>query len=65
MVQALERQGIVRLDGPVTKRWVSLSEGVLSERSKSTLALLDIRQQVILERNDVTMFKSGGESWSG
>ncbi|MEK6258639.1 MAG: DUF1549 and DUF1553 domain-containing protein [Planctomycetota bacterium] len=51
MIQALERQGIVQLDGPGVKRWLSISEGVLSEQSDTTLTLLDTRQHVMLERN--------------
>ena len=51
MVDALEKRGIVQLDGPGVKRWLSVSEGVLSEQSDSTLILLDTRQHVLLERN--------------
>ena len=51
MIDALEKQGIVQLDGPGVKRWLSLSEGVLSEQSDSALTLLDTRQHVVLERN--------------
>lgn len=51
MIQAIERQGIVKLEGAGVSRWLSLSEGVLSERSETTLTLLDVRQHVILERN--------------
>ena len=51
MIHALEKQGVVQLDGPGVKRWLSMSEGVLSEQSDRTLTLLDTRQQIILERN--------------
>lgn len=51
MIEALEQQGIVQLDGPGVKRWLSLSEGVLSEQSDTTVTLLDTRQHVMLQRN--------------
>src|SRR5262245_176313 len=51
MIRALEQQGIVQLDGLGVKRWLSISEGVLSEQSETTLTLLDTRHHVLLERN--------------
>jgi len=51
MIDALEQRGLVQLDGPDVKRWLSLSEGVLSEQSGTTLTLLDTRQHVLLERD--------------
>lgn len=51
MVRALEKQGVAQIDGPGVKRWLSISEGVLCERSDMTLTLLDTRRHVMLERN--------------
>jgi hypothetical protein len=50
-IQALEKQGIVQIDGTGVKRWLSISEGVLCEQSDTALTLLDTRQHVMLERN--------------
>lgn len=50
MIDALEQQGIVQLDGPGVTRWLSVSEGVLSEKSGGTFTLIDTRQGVMLER---------------
>ncbi|HUQ70741.1 MAG TPA: DUF1549 domain-containing protein [Planctomycetaceae bacterium] len=51
MVKALEQQGVIQLDGPGVTRWLSLSEGVLSERSGKVHTLIDVRQDVVLERH--------------
>jgi hypothetical protein len=51
MVQALEKQEVVRLDGLGETRWLSIPEGVLCEQSGTALTLVDTRQHVILERN--------------
>lgn len=50
MIHALEKQGVVQLDGPGVKRWLSISEGVLSEQTDTTLTLVDTQQQIILQR---------------
>ena len=51
MIRAIEQQGIVQLNGPGVNRWLSISQGVLSERSGQSLTLLDVGQHVILERS--------------
>ncbi len=59
MVRALEQQGIVQLDGGGVTRWLSLSAGVLGERTGgertggertgASHTLVDVRQEVVLE----------------
>lgn len=51
VLRALEKQGIVQLEGAGVKRWLSLSEGVLCEQSDRAITLLDTRQNVLLERD--------------
>ncbi|MDP1797551.1 MAG: DUF1549 and DUF1553 domain-containing protein [Planctomycetaceae bacterium] len=50
MVEALERHGVVQLEGPDGTRWLALKEGLLGESSKGRVRLYDSRQQVILAR---------------
>jgi hypothetical protein len=50
MVRALEKQGVVQLEGPGVKRWLSLSENLLCEQSGTESTLLDTRERVVLER---------------
>lgn len=51
MVRAIEQQGIVQLSSHNVQRWLSLSDGVVSERSDKALTLLDADRHVVLERN--------------
>lgn len=51
MIQALEKQGVVQLEGLGVKRWLSISEGVLCEESDQTLTLIDTRQHLLLARS--------------
>jgi hypothetical protein len=50
MVRALEKQGVVLVEGPGLKRWLSVSENVLCEQSGDESRLVDTRQRVVLER---------------
>ncbi len=52
VVEALEQKGVVQLENLNVTRWLSLSNGVVSERAGPRLILLDTRQNVVLERND-------------
>ena len=50
VVKAMERQDVVRLDGPDVSRWISVSKKVMGERSGTALSLIDWRQMVLLNR---------------
>lgn len=50
MVEALERHGVVQLEGPDGTRWLALKEGLLGERTAERVRLYDARQQVILAK---------------
>ncbi|HTI51239.1 MAG TPA: DUF1549 domain-containing protein, partial [Planctomycetaceae bacterium] len=52
MVDALERQGVVEIDGPTATRWLALGESVLSERSDGVTYLVDLQQDVVYEHGD-------------
>ena len=52
MMQALAEQGIIQVEDENGSRWLSLSEGVIGERTSSSTRLLDVGQQVVLERFD-------------
>tara|TARA_R110002072_G_C7978996_1_gene536062 strand:- start:64657 stop:67230 length:2574 start_codon:yes stop_codon:yes gene_type:complete len=50
MMQALAERGIIQIEDENGTRWLSLSDGVLGERTTDSTRLLDAGQQVILER---------------
>ena len=50
MMQALAERGIIQIEDENGSRWLSLSEGVVGERTAGSLRLLDVSQQVVLER---------------
>ena len=51
VVRAIEQKGIVQWTSPAAQRWLSLSEGVLGERTDSSVTLVDCRQYVVLKRS--------------
>ena len=50
MLDALGQQGIVQLEQNGARRWLSLSEGLVSESTSEACVLLDVNQKVILRR---------------
>lgn len=50
MMQALADHGVLQIENENVSRWLSLNEGVLGERTSHSTRLLDVSQQVILER---------------
>ncbi len=50
MLAALKEQGIVELAHDGTTRWLSLSDGVVSESSAKSVVLLDVNKKVVLRR---------------
>jgi hypothetical protein len=50
MMQALAERGIIQIEDEDGSRWLSLSEGVIGERTAVSTRLLDVGQQVVLER---------------
>lgn len=50
MMQALAERGIIQVEDENGSRWLSLSEGVIGERTSNSTRLLDVGQQVVLER---------------
>lgn len=52
MMQALAERGIIQIEDENGSRWLSLTDGVLGERTSNSTRLLDIGQQVVLERFD-------------
>ena len=54
MMQALAERGIIKIEDENGSRWLSLADGVLGERTSNSTRLLDVGQQIILERIDGT-----------
>lgn len=54
MMQALADHGVLQIENENVSRWLSLNEGVLGERTSHSTRLLDVSQQVILERFEGT-----------
>lgn len=50
MMRALAERGIIQVEDENGSRWLSLSEGVIGERTSISTRLTDVGQQVILER---------------
>ncbi len=50
MVEALERHGVVQLEGPEGTRWLALKEGLLGESSKQRVRLYDSHQHLVLAK---------------
>ena len=50
MLDALSRQGIVQFKQNGVTRWMSLSEGLVSESTPSSSVLLDAKRQIVLRR---------------
>jgi len=54
MMEALAERGIIQVEDENGSRWLSLSEGVVGERTAVSTRLLDVEQQVVLERFEGT-----------
>lgn len=54
MMQALAERGIIQIEDENGSRWLSLSEGVIGERTSVSTKLLDVSRQVVLERFEGT-----------
>lgn len=50
MMRALAERGIIQVEDENGSRWLSLSEGVIGERTSISTRLTDVGQQVVLER---------------
>lgn len=50
MMRALAERGIIQVEDENGSRWLSLSEGVIGEKTSISTRLTDVRQQVVLER---------------
>lgn len=54
MMKALAERGIVQIEDENSSRWLSLEEGVAGERTAVSVRLVDLSQQVVLERFEGT-----------
>ncbi|MBC7966581.1 MAG: DUF1549 domain-containing protein, partial [Fuerstia sp.] len=50
MLDALSKQGIVQFSQNGVTRWMSLSEGLVSESTSESSVLLDVNKQIVLRR---------------
>ncbi len=58
MLDALSKQGIVQFSQNGVTRWMSLSEGLVSESTAESSVLLDVNRQIVLRReHDGTMIE--------
>ncbi|MEQ9409196.1 MAG: DUF1549 and DUF1553 domain-containing protein [Fuerstiella sp.] len=51
LVEALAGQQVVEVESGSVRRWVALSDGLISEQSGGVSCLLDVNQQVVLHRD--------------
>ena len=51
MIEALEKHGIVQIDGTDESRWLSLADGVVSQRTPDSSRLLNVRILLQLPQN--------------
>lgn len=50
MMKALAEHGVIQVEGEAVSRWLSLNDGVLGERTSHSTQMIDVRQQIVLER---------------